>query len=229
MTMPEETGWPRLLQFLGHELRNSLTVIAGYPKIMLGGRGGPLTDMQRFMVGELDKVATRMLVLLTEISDVAAMESGRATFKSGTVDLRRVLSDAIAALPAEESYSAEIVLGTGDGAIQVTGDETRLRTAFTSLFRALRRELTDGNQLLVRSRAGQFRGRRAEWIAIGDPLRIAALEAATAETLTEFDEYRGGTGLSLAVARRVIDHHGGALWSPGQGTKAGAVVALPRS
>ena len=229
MTTPEETGWPKLLQFLGHELRNMLTVLAGYPRMLLSGRGGPLTEMQRFMVTELEKTAGRLKVLLDEVSDVAAMESGRTTFTSASLDLRRVMSDAIAALPEDDSYKAEVVLGAGDGAIQVSGDETRLRTAFTALFWSLRRELTESNQLLVRSRMGQFRGKPAEWIAIGDPLRITALESATAETLTEFNECRGGAGLRLAVARRVIDHHGGALWSPGQGTKTGAVVAFPRS
>jgi hypothetical protein len=113
--------------------------------------------------------------------------------------------------------------------MRLTGDEPRLRTAFTALFWALRRELTDSNQLLVRSHEVQFRGKLAEWIAIGGPYDIEALEAATPETLTEFNECRGGNGLRLAVARRVIDHHGGALWSPPQDTKAAAVVVLPRS
>lgn len=229
MTTPEDTGWPRLLQFLGHELRNSLTVISGYPRMLLGGRGGPLTDTQRFMVTELDKVAAKMLGLLAEVSDVAAMESGRAAFASAPVDLRRILADAIAALPADDSYSATVVLGNGDRPMQVTGDEPRLKAAFTSLFWALRRELTDSTQLLVRSREAPFRGKPAEWIAIGDANGITALEAAAPETLTEFNECRAGSGLRLAVARRVIDHHGGAVWSPGMDAKAAAVVVLPRS
>lgn len=229
MDVPEETGWPRLLQFLGHELRNSLTVIAGYPRMLRGGRGGPLTDMQQFMVGEIEKGAERIRVLLGEISDIAAIESGRAVFRSTPVDLRRVLSDAVAALPPDPSYHAEVVLGTGNGAIQVTVDERRLTAGFTSLFWALRRQLLDSRQLLVRTREGQFRGKPAEWITIGAPDRIAEFEAAAPDTFTEFDECRGGSGLGLALARRVIDHSGGGLWSPDQDTKAAAVVVLPRS
>ena len=229
MTTPEETGWPRLLQFLGHELRNMQTVLSGYPRMLLSGRGGPLTDMQRFMVTELEKTSGRMLVLVTEISNIAALDSGRTIFKSTPVDLRHVLSEAIAAVPADASSSAEIVLGTDDRVIQVSGDEKWLITAFTSLLWALRRELLDSRQLLVRSREGLFRNKPAEWVAIGDPNAIGAVEAATPETLTEFNECRGGAGLSLALARRVFDHHGGGLWSPGQDTKAAAVVVLARA
>jgi signal transduction histidine kinase len=47
--------------------------------------------------------------------------------------------------------------------------------------------------------------------------------------LTTFDEWRGGCGLSLAVARRVIVQHGGQLWSPASGAKAAAVVVLPHA
>jgi signal transduction histidine kinase len=185
--------------------------------------------MQRKLLNEAEKSCARLSVLLAEMSDVAGMESGKTTFKSSAVDLRRVLTDAIASLPKATDHPVEIVLGSSNGQTGMMGDEPRLKTAFMSLFSALRRELVDGNQLLVRYRDAAFRGKPAQWIAVADPRRIDELESATAETLTAFDECRGGCGLSLAVARRVFDGHGGAIWSPGQGTRAGAVVALPRS
>jgi signal transduction histidine kinase len=43
-----------------------------------------------------------------------------------------------------------------------------------------------------------------------------------------FDEWRGGMGLALPVARRVIDAHGGALWSAEGGhSKAACALRLP--
>jgi signal transduction histidine kinase len=51
--------------------------------------------------------------------------------------------------------------------------------------------------------------------------------AAEDAALGPFDEWRGGVGLSLAVARRVIEGHGGQIWSPVADAKAGAVLALP--
>jgi two-component system, NarL family, capsular synthesis sensor histidine kinase RcsC len=229
MTTTSEGGWASLLQFVGHEVRNSFTVINGYVRMLLTERAGALTVMQRHFLEEVEKSCARLSVLLAEVSDVASIESGRTAFKSSAVDLRRVLTDAIAALPVDTEHPVEIVLATTDARTRMMGDEPRLKAAFVALFWALRRELADGNQLEVRYRDADFRGKPAQWIVVGEPRRIAELESATAETLTAFNEYRGGCGLSLAVARRVIDRHGGALWSPGQGTRAGAVVALPRS
>jgi signal transduction histidine kinase len=48
--------------------------------------------------------------------------------------------------------------------------------------------------------------------------------------MERFNEWRGGSGLSLAIARRVIAQHGGSLFSPpGDESKAAALVLLPRS
>jgi signal transduction histidine kinase len=48
-----------------------------------------------------------------------------------------------------------------------------------------------------------------------------------------FDDTRGGLGLALPLARRVITGHGGRLWSPAQSgdvdsrARGSAVIALP--
>jgi signal transduction histidine kinase len=46
-----------------------------------------------------------------------------------------------------------------------------------------------------------------------------------------FDEKRGGLGLALPLARRIIEGHGGRLWSPSGGddalTRGSAVISLP--
>ena len=54
-----------------------------------------------------------------------------------------------------------------------------------------------------------------------------ALSSADHSALTTFDEWRGGCGLSLAIARRVIESHGGRIWSPAVEPNAGAVAILP--
>lgn len=228
MATPTENGWPQLLSFAGHELRNPLSVVAGYLRMLLTERAGPLSEMQRRLLLEMEKSTGRLLVVLGEISEVAAIEGGKTEFRFKPVDLRRTIHEAIASLPATEDHHVNISVTAASGSLDLNGDEPRLKRAFGAVFFALRRELPSGSELLVRERAGEFRGKEAVWIAIGDAQHIDELSSATAETLTAFHEYRGGCGLSLAVARRVVDAHGGAMWSPGHGTKAGAVVALPR-
>ena len=72
--------------------------------------------------------------------------------------------------------------------------------------------------------------RRPDWTP-----RVAALAALALGVYAAWFYARAGLTLShydakahLVVARRVIDAHGGALWSPSDGTKAAAVLVLPR-
>jgi signal transduction histidine kinase len=224
-----DAKWPRLLSLSVHEFRTPMTVVAGYIRMLLKDRAGPLTDQQRRLLEEAEKSCARLSGLLAEMSDLANLEAGTAPFNKSAVDVRGVLGDAIGSLPDIPDRPIEIRLTTAEGNTSVQGDPVRLKAAFASLLIAVRRELVTSTQLFVKEREGELRGQPALWIAIGDGEHIAELENATADSLTTFDEWRGGCGLSLAVARRVVDGHGGAVWSPGQGTKAGAVVALPRS
>jgi signal transduction histidine kinase len=229
MTIPShDAKWPRLLSLSVHEFRTPMTVVAGYIRMLLKERAGPVRDLERRLLEEAVKACARLSALLVEMSDLANLEAGTATFNRSGVNLREILSDAIASLPPAGDHPVDIQLATSNGQVSVQGDPVRLTAAFRSLFYAIRRELVTSSELFVKEREGELHGMSASWIAIGDSEQIGELETATAEALTMFDEWRGGCGLSLAVARRIIDAHGGAMWSPGQGTKAGAVVALPR-
>ena len=131
-----------------------------------------------------------------------------------TVDMRSLVTEAITALPAmvDREVTVELLPGTDNGS--VPGDATRLKAAVSSLMVALRRELVTSDRLVVRVDAAKFDGAPAVAIALGDEEQLPGIVGADAASLPRFDEWRGGSGLSLAVARRVIGLHGGTLLGP---------------
>ena len=62
-------------------------------------------------------------------------------------------------------------------------------------------------------------------VHVGDAETIELLQRDRDRPL--FDEWRGGVGLSLLVARRIIDAHGGTMRGAPAGRKTGAVVIIP--
>jgi signal transduction histidine kinase len=221
-----DSKWPRLVGLAAHELRTPLSVAQGYLRLVRD-RTGPMTDQQRGMLQEVEKACGRLKELTDEMSELAHLDERRSSFNRSRLDLRKLLADIITGLPEVPDREIRVDLATGQGDATIEGDPVRLRSAFTSLLYALRRELVTSHELFVREETRRDDGRAASWIAIAAPDRVDALRTATPDTLTTFDEWRGGCGLSLPVARRIIEAHGGRLWSPAQDLKAGAVAMLP--
>ena len=222
-----EPRWPKLLSLAVHEFRTPITVVAGYIRMVLRERAGPISDQQRKLLEEAEKSCGRLSALVTEMSDLSALEGGTAAFNSATVDLGAVLTEAVDSVPALPDREVGLTVDGGAPA-SLSGDATRLRSALAALLVALRREVVSSDRLIVRRLSGEFDGRAASRLAIGEPETIDAIAAADPASLDRFDEWRGGSGLSLAIARRVIERHGGKLYAPPGGTNAGAVVVLPR-
>jgi signal transduction histidine kinase len=229
MTEVPDAKWPRLLSLSVHEFRTPITVVAGYIRMLLKDRAGALNDQQRRLLEEAEKSCGRLSTLVAEMSDLSVLEAGTGSFNRSTVDVGDVLKDAIDALPAMADREVRVEL-TGDSSpTAVQGDPIRLKAAFAALLIALRRELVTSDTLVVKQRTREHAGKPVAWIAFGDQAQVGVLEAAEPASLMTFDEWRGGCGLSLAIARRVFDAHEGVVWSAGGDSKAGAVVMLPRA
>ena len=222
-----EPRWPKLLSLAVHEFRTPITVVAGYIRMVLKERAGPISEQQRKLLEEAEKSCGRLSALVTEMSDLSALEGGTAAFNAATLDLEGVMAEAADAVPALPDREVNVVVDNG-GPARLSGDATRLRTALTALLVALRREVVTSDRLIVRRLSGEFDGSPVSRLAIGEPETIDAIASADPASLDRFDEWRGGSGLSLAIARRVIERHGGKVYAPPGGTNAGAVVLLPR-
>ena len=66
-------------------------------------------------------------------------------------------------------------------------------------------------------------------VTIGGADRIDDLRQVPAEELTPFEEFRGGVGFTLPIARRIVAAHDGQLWSPPENPRAGAVLFFPEA
>jgi signal transduction histidine kinase len=220
---PVDPRWPRLLGLAVHEFRTPITVVAGYIRMLLKERAGAITDQQRKLLEEAEKSCGRLSGLVSEMSDLSSLEAGSTALNKTELDLRQLITEAISALPALPDREVAVELDAEDGPITITADATRLKTALASVCMALRREVVTSDRLIVKL----VRKDSHALLAITVPEHVDDLCAARPSDLTIFDEWRGGSGLTLAIARRIIGQHAGSLYGDPNDGKASAVVRLP--
>src|SRR5439155_15415213 len=86
------------VSMVSHELRTPLTSIRGYVSLLLDGNLGPLADEQGASLKLVMKNADRLLDLITDILDLARLESGRLELRRSPVDLAELVREVGASL-----------------------------------------------------------------------------------------------------------------------------------
>lgn len=222
--LPTDSRFSKILHLSSHELRSPLGAVQGYIRMLLQNMAGPLSDDQEDLLKRSQNLCGQLLGVLKEISDLARIESGEAKFNRGQVDLTSVLSASIDSIPAlpERDLTVRLLEAMP---VTLSGDRVRLEQAFRAILHALLRELVTGTELAVRLERPDDRA--SIRIGIAERSRIGDVLQIDQSRFVPFDEYRGGTGLALPIAVRILSAHGGKILAPPQNSKAAALVILP--
>jgi signal transduction histidine kinase len=207
-----------------HELRTPITVATGYLRMLLREQAGPITDQQKKMLQEADKSCARIGSLVAEMSELGKLEDGQITVPRVSLDLSALIVEVASGMHEGEDRGVRLETRV-QGPVMVTGDRTRLAAAIGALIHAALRERGEPGVIVVECSTLSDANQAWAIVTIGDEADTTSLAAAARTTPPPFDEWRGGLGLALPVGRRVIEAHGGALWSAG-GEKARAASAL---
>ena len=221
----------RALSLAVHELRTPITVTAGYLRMLIRDQAGPLSEKQRKMIEEAERSCARITTLISEMSDLGKLHAGEITVPTATFDLSAVMTDVAKDMHEGEDRGIRLEVRAPQP-VTVSGDRTRLAAALKALVHAALRERGEAGVILADCSAldQALDGANARWalVTIGDASATPSLAASGRDaTPPPFDEWRGGMGLALPVGRRVIEAHGGAIWSAAPNARAGSGFRLP--
>jgi signal transduction histidine kinase len=201
--------WPRLLSLSVHELRTPASVVSGYQRMVLTERAGAVPEAQRRFLEEAEKSCRRISELLADMSDLAHIELGDAPFRRETVDLAALVREVVEGTARGDDLATVTLKESATPAV-LQGDPARLRAALMAIVRCVQRETVTSDGIVV------HRTSEPGWvsIAVGRADAASALAAAGGRASSDsvrFDELRGGMGVALPIARRVVERHGGRL------------------
>ena len=224
-----------LLSQGAHEVRNAISVILGYGRMLSSERLGPVTDSQRKAAAEIVNSAAKLKILADEMSQLSRLLAGGTTLTRTRVELAPLITAQIPSVPPALAADIGIRMIDDAPAAAVNGDAGLLGQALNALMFAHRRELVTSNELCVALDRMRGADQPAIRVTIGGADRLAEVRRLLPSELEPQVELRGGVGFKLSIARHVIERHGGRSLSrtePGgtrdaQPTLVGAVVILP--
>lgn len=222
---PQETAFARTLSLAVHEFRTPLAVAVGYQRMLANEQFGPLTDAQRKLVEELGRSCSRIAALVDEVSEVRKMDTKELSFTRQEIRFDELLRDVASRMHEGEDRGVRLEARVPDRPLILTGDRTRLATALEALMHAALRECGSAGVVVADCSLVERDGGTWAMVAIGTPAVLPVL-VADRRARPQFNEWIEGMGFALPRARRVIEAHGGTVWSPEDAGPRTAASAL---
>ena len=201
-------------EFLGqvsHELRTPLTIIHGYSELMVDGLLEEPASIRQ-SADEIHTSSALMLRLVDDLLDTSRLDAGRIELMTETVDLAGWLARVASAF-GQANPSHRVVAQVPSQLPAVRADLDRLGQVMNNLLSNAVRYSAAGSEIRI---GAAVAGEQIEVQVVDHGPGIAAQDC---ERIFE-KFYRGkhgatlavrGTGLGLAVARQLVEAHGGSI------------------
>jgi signal transduction histidine kinase len=201
-----------LLGTVAHDLRTPLGNVAGYAQLLERRVGDQLDPTSRSMLGHIQSSARFMKMLVEDLLDLSAIESGHVRVEPEVCELRDVLEQGAAIVrPAAEHK--QIALHLCAEVVEVFADRPRMHQVVANLVdNAVKYAPRHSEVHIVGYRDGD--GARFEVRDQGQGIPLdeqAGLFRPFATTSARATEGEPSTGLGLAIARKVVQSHGGRI------------------
>jgi signal transduction histidine kinase len=199
---------------MSHELRTPLNAIIGFSEVLDERYFGELNPKQAEYVKDIHSSGKHLLQLINDILDLSKIEAGRMELEVGDFDLPAALQNAMT-LVRERAQRHGIALGLDvDPSLgSFRADERKFKQIMLNLLSNAVKFTPEGGKVGV---AAKLNGSAVE-VSVSD----TGVGIAPEDQAIVFEEFRQvgrdytrkaeGTGLGLALTRRFVELHGGAI------------------
>ncbi|HET6861569.1 MAG TPA: ATP-binding protein, partial [Pyrinomonadaceae bacterium] len=218
------------LATVSHELRTPLTAILGWSRLLESGALSGPAELQA--IDTIWRNAKAQAQIIDDILDVSRIITGNLYMDLHPVDLGPVIENAVNVVrPTADAKSIKIECELSRIAAVVSGDANRLQQVvwnllsnavkFTNSGGRVNVKLSQENASVMVSVSDTGQGIRREFL----PYVFDRFRQADSTTTRQ----HGGLGLGLAIARHLIEIHGGTITAESEGAGKGAtfVITLP--
>jgi CheY-like chemotaxis protein/two-component sensor histidine kinase len=215
------------LATLAHELRNPLAPICSALELLK--RSQSSGEQLRTSTAIIDRQVHHMVRLVDDLLEVSRITLGQVNLRHENVNLRAVLNDAIeAARPAIEAAGHRLTVRLPRETVELVGDSTRLSQVFQNILNnAAKYTPNHGSVELELERHGKRAHVRIRDSGIGIPVDM---QSRIFDLFTRAHPSEGiktsGLGIGLALAKKLVELHGGEIEVRSEGLGKGSEFAV---
>ena len=217
-----------LISFLAHDLKTPLTSVVGYLTLLRDEPDLSPEQRAKFTSVALEK-AQRLEELLGEFFDITRMDLGADPSACVPIQLTVLLeqlADEFYPIFSEEGLHCSTKIGPH---LTVLGDPDKLVRVFDNVLRNAVHYSSSGGEVRI---SAAREGDRVEVVISNEGLEIPEGELANIfEKFYRLDAARstrtGGAGLGLAIAKEIVEHHGGSIRAESNGRFTSFLISLP--
>jgi len=215
---------------MSHELRTPLNAIIGFSQVLRQRLFGPINEKQEEYLDDILSSGNHLLSLINDVLDLSKVEAGQVELEVASFSLREALERGVVMVrePATKD-GVRLSLKLAPGVDLVEGDERRLRQVIFNLLSNAVKFTPEGGEVVVAT-ASRDHEVLISVTDTGPGIRVEDHERIF-EEFQQTDigvQQREGTGLGLALSKRLVELHGGRIWvesEPGHGSRF--VFTLP--
>ncbi len=216
---------------MSHELRTPLNAVIGFSEVLEDRIFGRLNEKQMRYVGHVLTSGRHLLQLINDILDLAKIESGKTQLDIEPLGIQKMLEGSLIMIKEralKQSIDLDLRIAEEFEGAQIRADEVKFKQIMFNLLSNAAKFTPDGGEIKVGARKEDGNiiisvsdtgiGVKAE-----DRDRIFG-------TFEQVDTPHGrrqvGTGLGLALTRRLVELHGGRIWVESEGDGSGATFFM---
>ena len=201
------------LAMVSHELRTPLTSISAYTDLLERNRTGNLTEKQVRQLGVVGRNSAHLSRLISDLLDISKIENPEFTLTKAKFDVSEVMLELVESLEPlakakEQQITVELI-----NEIDLVADKQKVTQVISNLIENAIKYSPTGAKISVET---SLNGTDAEIVITDSGYGISLADQeqifeAFFRSRTEENWEVPGTGLGLALVKRIISMHGGSV------------------
>ena len=223
------------LMVASHELKTPLTLIQGYTDILTSLPPEDVQDPQKVQdaIRGISKGAERLAQVIEDMIEISRIEAHALNLRWQEVNLARIIEQVMAHIgPAATERGQQIEIGGAEAIPPFVADPLRLFQVLRNLMENAVKFTPDGGKITISARVlgGEAPEEQILEVVVADSgigiapedqerifEKFTRLGDATLHSSSRVRFKGGGPGLGLAIAKGIVEAHGGRIWVESQG------------